>query len=149
MTPASQKLYSRMRQEGYKITGPRKRIIETLLENQSKHYTIEELYDEINQKRPSIGLATVYRTVNTLCELEILAKLELADGYDRYELKDDAHHHHHLICENCGRVIEVREDFLDELEEKIERTYQFQVLGHMLKFYGLCGTCFNKRTEKL
>lgn len=91
-----------------------------------------------------MGLATVYRTLQLLEELEVVSSLNLEDGCIRYELyNDEGHHnHHHLICSNCGiLVIEVEGDLLDELEHKIEKEHDFKILDHKLKFYGICSKC--------
>ncbi|MDN5353153.1 MAG: Fur family transcriptional regulator, ferric uptake regulator, partial [Clostridiales bacterium] len=89
--------------------------------------------------------ATVYRTLQLLEELEVVTSLNLEDGCVRYELyiDDGAHNHHHLICNKCGRVIEVEGDLLDQLEQKIEREYDFKIVDHKLKFYGICSKCKN------
>lgn len=134
-----------LRWAGYKLTGPRLRVIETLIKNQEKHQTVEELYDDINREHPPIGLATVYRTLGLLYELGVVTKLELNDGFDRYELADSSdHQHHHLLCTRCHSIIEVKEDFLDDLEDKLQGDYHFYVTGHQLKFYGLCQACYKK-----
>lgn len=134
-----------LRWSGYKVTAPRLRVINGLIEHQAKHRTVEELYDDINREHPPIGLATVYRTLNLLYELGMVTKLELNDGFDRYELADASdHQHHHLLCSRCQRIIEVREDFLDDLEHKLEANYAFHVTGHHVKFFGLCEACYKK-----
>lgn len=134
-----------LRWSGYKLTGPRRRVINALIKNHDKHLTVEELYDDINRESPPIGLATVYRTLNLLYELSVVTKLELNDGFDRYELADSSdHQHHHLICSRCNRIIEVKEDFLDELESRIASDYGFHVTGHHVKFNGLCQACYRK-----
>lgn len=134
-----------LRWSGYKLTGPRLRVIKALITNHDQHLTVEELYDDINREDPPIGLATVYRTLNLLYELDVVTKLELNDGFDRYELADSSdHQHHHLLCSRCGSIIEVKEDFLDELEERLQRDYGFHVTGHHVKFYGLCQACNRK-----
>lgn len=88
----------------------------------------------------------MYRTVQLLVELDVLSKLNLDDGFVRYEMNDhdgDQHHHHHLICSECGRIDEVREDLLESIEAEIERKYEFQIKDHKLKFFGLCKSCQN------
>ncbi len=88
-------------------------------------------------------MATVYRTLQLLSELDVLSKLNLDDGCVRYELNthEDDHQHHHLICTNCGDVIEVVVDLLDALESEIEVNYQFKINDHKVKFFGICKKC--------
>jgi Fur family ferric uptake transcriptional regulator len=58
---------------------------------------------------------------------------------------DDEHHrHHHLVCNNCGKVIEVEADLLDDLEHLIENKHSFKIMDHSVKFYGLCSECVEK-----
>ena len=130
-----------LRTKGFKITTQRIKVIEILVDKADTQYTVEELYMEVNKIYPQIGLATVYRTVNLLNEIGLLAKLDFHDGVDRYELITNEHHHHHLICKICGKVIEVEGDFLDDIEEKISKKYEFEIEGHYLKFFGLCNEC--------
>ena len=61
----------------------------------------------------------------------------------RYDLLDlnDKHFHHHLVCINCNKVIEIKDDLLDALEVEIEKTYQFNILNHELIFNGICKEC--------
>lgn len=139
-----------LRWAGYKMTEPRRRVVSSLIDNQEKHLTVEELFDDINRTHPPIGLATVYRTLNVLHELELVSKLDLGDGFDRYEVADESHHHHHhLLCRQCDAIIEVKEDYLDELEDRIQKDYGFEVTGHSVKFFGLCGKCKQESRNKL
>ncbi|SHJ80184.1 ferric uptake regulator, Fur family [Anaerobranca californiensis DSM 14826] len=126
---------------GYKVTNQRARILEILLENTDKHMSAEEIYEIIKGEKGDIGLATIYRALELFEELDIIHKLNFGDGRSRYELKEEDHHHHHLICSKCNGVFEVAEDLLDQLEEKIEKQYQFKITGHHLKFYGICQNC--------
>ena len=134
----------KLKEAGYKLTPQRIAILEAIETNKGKHLNTEEIYDLVRQRNPEMGLATVYRTLQLLEELEVVSSLNLEDGCVRYELYDNDHHnHHHLICSNCGAVIEVEGDLLDKLETKIEKDYDFKILDHKLKFYGICSKCKN------
>jgi Fur family transcriptional regulator, ferric uptake regulator len=91
-------------------------------------------------------LATVYRTLQLLEEMDIISRINLDDGCSRYEIKTDEedHQHHHLICQQCSKIIEVKIDLLDHLEEEIEKEYDFDIKDHKLKFFGLCSDCKHK-----
>ncbi|MDY5965032.1 MAG: Fur family transcriptional regulator [Peptostreptococcus porci] len=137
-------LKEKLKATGFKITPQRRAIIEVLIENENSHLSTEEIYDKVRVDCPEIGLATVYRTMQLLDEINGISKLNLDDGCTRYEINfegEENHHHHHLICKNCGTIIEVKEDLLDAIEEKVENTYKFEIKDHDLKFYGLCGKC--------
>lgn len=134
----------KLKEAGYKLTPQRIAILDAIEMNKGKHLNTEEIYDLVRQRNPEMGLATVYRTLQLLEELEVVSSLNLEDGCVRYELYDNGHHnHHHLICSNCGSVIEVEGDLLDSLEMKIEKEYDFKILDHKLKFYGICSKCKN------
>ncbi|GKU25309.1 Fur family transcriptional regulator [Clostridium folliculivorans] len=150
MSQVSSKDYNQLKEDlkkkGYKLTPQRRAIVDTILLNKGKHLTAEEIYDEVKLGCPEIGLATVYRTILLLEEMGIIYRLDLNDGSARYEMAhDDEHHrHHHLVCNNCGKVIEVEADLLDDLEELIEKKCDFKIMDHSVKFYGLCSECVDK-----
>ena len=132
-----------LKQKGCKLTTQRRAVLDTLLANQDKHLSTEEIYSFVKQKYPEIGLATVYRTVLLFEEMGIVDRLNFDDGCSRFELssEQEKHHHHHLICEKCKRVFEVENDLLTEIEEHIEEKYQFKVNNHNVMFYGVCKDC--------
>ncbi|GIM27915.1 transcriptional repressor [Clostridium polyendosporum] len=135
-----------LKKKGYKLTPQRRAIVDTIISNEGKHLTAEEIYDEVKTDCPEIGLATVYRTILLLEEMGVIYRLDLNDGCARYELAHDHenHRHHHLVCNSCGRVFEVEDDLLEELEQEIEGKYRFKILDHSVKFYGLCNECREK-----
>lgn len=129
----------------YRLTPQRRLVLEIFLENKEKHLSAEEVYQLSREKEEEIGLATIYRTLDLLEELGLLSKINFGDGRSRYELAQDdlntAHNHHHLICLKCGRILEVEEDLLHQLEEIVEKKHQFSVVNHHLQFYGYCNRC--------
>lgn len=138
-----------LKKKGYKLTPQRRAIVDTIVVNEGKHLTAEEIYDEVKKDCPEIGLATVYRTILLLEEIGVVSRLHLNDGCSRYELvhSDEVHRHHHLICNVCNKVIEVKDDLLEEIEVKIEKEYEFKIVDHVLKFYGICHECQKKSEE--
>ncbi|MBN2260853.1 MAG: transcriptional repressor [Clostridiales bacterium] len=131
--------------KGYKLTPQRKAVIDTILKNDHRHLNTEEIYEIVKELYPNIGLATVYRTLIVLDELDVITKMNFDDGCIRYEMNSETHQHHHLICRNCGNVIEVMEDLLDDLEKTVEKKYQFKIIDHNLKIYGLCKNCLDSQ----
>ena len=102
---------------------------------------------------PEIGLATVYRTLQLLLDMQLVDRIDFGDGCVRYEIGhllngDTRHNHHHLICKRCNKVVPFDDDLLDDLEEHIEKATGFHVLDHELKFYGLCSRCQKKENEE-
>lgn len=135
-----------LRQNGLKVTTQRVAILEVLNNRPGKHLTAEEIYDYVKKKYPEIGIATVYRTIQVLSELNLIDKLNLDDGYVRYEInkngkESSSHHHHHLICLECGNIYAFQDDLLEALEKRIEDTMGFEVADHEVKLYGHCKKC--------
>lgn len=139
----SEDLKAKLKEKGYKLTTQRKAIIDVFLKDQNNHLSPEEIYDVVRNDYPDIGLATVYRTLQLLEQLNIIYKVNFDDGCSRYELNLDSedHQHHHLICIGCGKVKEVKIDLLDSLEAQIEKEGEFKVVDHNVKFFGYCKDC--------
>ncbi len=139
-------LKDQLKEKGYKMTAQRQAVLDVITEHEGEHLSSEEIYLLVKGKCPDIGLATVYRTLILLDKMELIYKLDLDDGYSRYELnrnKED-HRHHHLICTKCNSVEEVQEDLLDSLEEEIIKKNGFLVKDHRVKFYGYCKKCLDE-----
>lgn len=141
-----------LKENGLKVTTQRIVILEVLEERPQEHLTAEEIYECVKEKYPDIGLATVYRTIQLLSELNLIDKLNLDDGCVRYEIGKQkvgnaSHHHHHLICLSCGKVFTFQGDLLETLEDKIHETMKFQIVDHEVKFYGYCDECQVERNK--
>jgi Fur family ferric uptake transcriptional regulator len=127
---------------------PREAIL-ALMRKSPKHLSAKEIYASLHRSYPGMGLSTVYRTLDLLARMGIVAKLTLGDGQSRYEFKssEKRDHHHHLICTNCGKIINYSE-FLDEelrlvkkTEERLAEKYSFIIHDHNIEFLGLCEKC--------
>ena len=130
----------------YKLTPQREVTVRVLLENESSNLSAEDVFMKVKDKYPEIGLATVYRTLELLNELNVLDKVNFGDGVARYDLRKEGakHFHHHLICTNCGSVEEIEEDLLPEVEKIIAKDFNFIVVDHRLTFHGICRNCQEK-----
>lgn len=140
-----------LREKGVKVTKQRLLVLEVLSANKGHHLTAEEIFDLVRSDSPTIGLATIYRVILLLTELHLVDRINLNDGYTRYEIGDigeneTKHHHHHLICLSCGEVFSFEGDLLETLESSIETTTGFKVVDHELKFYGYCKECRCQKT---
>ena len=138
-----------LRKKGLKVTTQRVLVLDVLSSCPDKHLTAEEIYELVKVDYPEIGLATVYRTIQLLLELHLIDRINLDDGFVRYEIGDlseneTRHHHHHLICLRCGKVLSFQDDLLEELEDKIMNTMGFSVTDHEVKLYGYCEECRRK-----
>ena len=127
-----------------KHSDQRIKILEIFLKYE-KHFTAEELYKTAKKSLPTIGYATIYRTLKLFCESGICRELILEDGITRYEHLYGHEHHDHLICINCGKFIEVANSEIENLQEKIAKSKKFILIRHRLEMYGLCKKCSKKR----
>ncbi len=145
-----QDLRGKLSANNYKMTPQRKEILQVFIDSeQGNHLSAEEVHELLRKKDFDFGLATVYRNVELLTELGILMKVNFDDGCVRYELSSGdgkTHRHHHLICLNCKKVIEFKEDMLDEVEDRIAAKADFEIVNHEVKFFGYCSDCRNKVT---
>ncbi|HBV22439.1 MAG TPA: transcriptional repressor [Jeotgalicoccus sp.] len=133
----------------YKLTPQREVTVRVLLENESSHLSAEDVFMKVKDKYPEIGLATVYRTLELLNELNVLDKVNFGDGVSRYDLRKEGaqHFHHHLICIHCGSVEEVEEDLLTDVEKIVTRDFNFDIIDHRLTFHGVCKLCKGKEGD--
>ncbi|WP_094603341.1 Ferric uptake regulation protein [Sporomusa silvacetica DSM 10669] len=142
-------LRQKFKDRDYKLTPQRQFILQVFINNRDKHLSAEDVHNIVRQQANDIGLATVYRTLELLSELEILQKIDFGDGRSRYEINEtnSPHHHHHLICLTCGRVIEFADDLMEDLENIIAKSSNFTIVDHQVKFYGYCQECRKKRDD--
>jgi len=131
--------------KGLRLTEQRQLIARAFF-NRAGHISAEELYDEIKQETPSIGFATVYRTLKLLVEAGQAALSNFGDGYTRFETTADKKHHDHLICQECGKIVEFANDHIETLQEKVATEHGFLVRDHTLDIYGICRTCQGQST---
>ncbi len=112
-----------------------------------RHYSIEELYDELRVEQPRIGYSTVYRTMKLLTQCGLATERNFADGITRFEPIHMTHHHDHLICTGCGKIIEFTNQNIERLQQTVARKYKFFTASHKLELYGLCATCQKKKRK--
>ena len=121
---------------GCRATAPRRAIAE-LLEQKRDSFTVEELSEEL----PSVGRATVFRTIKLLLEAGAVCKLATIDGSQMYSLCRVGHHHHHSVCVQCGAVEEFRAASVERLISAISAEIPGEVIDHRVELYVICGYC--------
>jgi len=134
---------------GYRMTVPREAIL-NVLSNTYKHLSAEDVYMAVHKAQPNVGLTTVYRTLELLAQMGLVFKFDFGDGRARYELSEGpkgTRHHHHLVCTNCGRVVDYTDfiddevELLNQTEKGLSKKYNFEITNHLIQFYGLCEEC--------
>ena len=145
-----ERIKQELHSHNYKLTPQREATVRVLLEHEQDHLSAEDVYLLLKEKSPEIGLATVYRTLELLNDLQIIHKLNFGDGVARYEFRAEGaeRHHHHLICVECGAVDEIMEDLLKNVEHKVEEDFKFKILDHRLIFHGICHRCQEKKATE-
>ncbi|SDL52383.1 Fur family transcriptional regulator, ferric uptake regulator [Dendrosporobacter quercicolus] len=142
-------LKQRFQERQYKLTPQRQIVLQAFVDNPGKHLSAEDVHNIVRKQSAEIGLATVYRTLELLSDMDVLQKMDFGDGRSRYEINEDSseHHHHHLICLSCGTVKEFEDDLLETLETVIARKSNFKIVDHQVKFYGYCDKCQSSRED--
>jgi Fur family transcriptional regulator, ferric uptake regulator len=146
-----QSLDDYMIEKGLRTTEQRRLIVATFFDTK-EHLTIDELLERVRALDSRVGYATVYRTMKMLAEGGIANELHFGDGLARYELADAEHHHDHLICDECGMIVEFEEPLIEELQERIATRYGFEVLHHKHELYGRCKdreACLARKKSRL
>ena len=118
---------------GLKMTGQR-RVILQILGKSADHPSVDDVYARAKAVDPSISIATVYRTLSLLDELNLVVRHEFQEGYSRYEVNVD--HHHHLIDLETGKVVEFQNEELEKLKVKIAKDLGYDLIDHRLELYG-------------
>jgi Fur family ferric uptake transcriptional regulator len=127
-----------------RMTGQRKTILNEFLRRED-HQSAEELTAAVKKKDRSIGQATVYRNLRIFVESGIAREVRLGDGVVRYEHNIGHAHHDHLTCEVCGKTVEIVDQQIEKLQEKLARNRNFVITRHELNIYGICEACRKKR----
>lgn len=127
-----------VRRHGLKSTQQRDTIVDIFVRS-TGHISIEDLLAKVRKKNPRVGYATVYRTLKLLTDCGIAAARQFGDGQTRFEVMGDHAHHDHLICVQCGLILEFENDTIEQLQDEMaERLGGFKLVRHKLELYGLC-----------
>jgi len=134
------KIIAILRERGYKLTPQRRAVLRAIALARS-HLSSAEIYDRVKQQHPGIGLVTVYRTLETLSKLGVICEMHTRGSSRSYLMRKPVEHHHHLICSECGVVVDFTDCGLGGLEDKLSRETGFKMEGHLLELVGRCPDC--------
>jgi Fur family ferric uptake transcriptional regulator len=132
--------------ENLPLTRQRREIVETA-DSIDDHFSADDLAAELKRRQARVGMATVYRTLALMISSEVVREHDFGEGCKRYEKIIDRKHHDHLICEECGVVIEFEAPDIERLQGKIIEHHRFQARSHKLEIYGLCQACSVRRAD--
>ena len=123
-----------LRKEGLKITPQRIAVLEEIIKDKG-HRESEDVYMAIKTRKTHVSRATVYRTLDILVQNGFARKLNLGDGRARYETKIDSPHHDHMICNNCGKIIEFVNDEIEKIQDKIAKDHGYTIVKHVHQLF--------------
>ena len=123
-----------------RLTQERRTILDEMLQIHG-HFDADSLLVHFRRKGRTVSRATLYRTLARLVEAGLVHKIEMAEGQAQYEVIFGRHHHDHMICLECGRIVEFESRDIERLQEEICRRKGFKMTGHMHQIRGRCATC--------
>jgi Fur family ferric uptake transcriptional regulator len=136
-----------LRDSGFRWTNQRALIVREALATHD-HFTAEELLDLCRKKDPKVSRATVYRTLTVLEDKGFVEGLETGDGGRRFEHVLGHEHHDHMVCTECEKILEFRDDELERRQELAAKRVGFRIQRHSLRLYGTCKQCQQEQRKK-
>ena len=128
-----------LKTQGIRLTGPRQLIVRRAVAY--LHFTAEELVKDVRAIDPSVARGTVYRTLALLHQAGVVEKHDFRYGAPNYEVTFAKAHHDHLMCVQCGEIIEFQEPRVERIQDEVVKRFGYQLLSHTHKLYGLCRAC--------
>ncbi len=135
----SKEIKSMFHDKGFKCT-PQRLAVLKVLHDTSAYLSINTIHLKVKEFLPNTGLATVYRSLETLVDLNLVVKVHLEDGCHSYVIAPEGHRHP-IVCTDCNKVIEFAECPLDDLSKQISENTGVQIKTHFLQLFGKCKEC--------
>lgn len=116
--------------------------IAEVLDELDEFRTAQEIHDLLRQRDEPVGLATVYRTLQTMVDADEADVIRTSDGQAAYRgCGQKGHHHHHLICRDCGKTVEFSLTAFETIFDALATEHGFTEVDHHLELFGLCSDC--------
>ncbi len=131
---------SELRRAGYRMGTARTALL-AYFDEQTCCVAAHEVHESLNARRQRVGLASVYRVIDTLLEHGLLQRVDVGDGLARFEPVRSRGHHHHLVCADCGKVEAFSDPRLETAIRRVEETSGYVVEGHDVVLRGACADC--------
>jgi Fur family peroxide stress response transcriptional regulator len=135
-------MLAKVKGRNFRLT-PQRLTILSILASSEEHPTVDEIYTEVRNKFPTTSIATVYKTIAMLKELNEVLELGFPDGSNRYD-GNKPYPHPHAICLNCKKILDPKISSVDTLSEEMKQKTGFFISSHRLDFFGLCLECQRK-----
>ena len=136
------KMLESLRERHFRITPQRIAVLKILALSEG-HPSVEEIYEEVKRDFPTTSLATVYKTVTLLKELDEVLELGFPEGSNRYD-GSKPYPHPHLICTKCRKIMDPDLESLEGVTKELTSETGFQITSHRLDFFGICPDCQRK-----
>jgi len=138
---AVEALKTALKDKGMKYTEQRAIILQILF-TLDDHLSAEDVHSIVKERYPeqNIGIATIYRTLNFLEEVELISSISFGKEGKKYESNKDTHHDH-LICTKCGKIVEFLDSYIEKRQEKVAKENGFKITDHTMQIYGICQKC--------
>ena len=127
-----------LRTSGLKVTTQRAKVLQYFIDSTDKHLSAYDIHKYLLNEDENISLSTIYRILTQFTAAGLLNKLYLDNEKSVFELARDTEHHDHLICTQCGKIIEFHSEIIEQVQEEIAAGYGFEVTGHTHVLYGKC-----------
>jgi Fur family transcriptional regulator, ferric uptake regulator len=140
-------LEAHLKAKGLKMTAPREAVLQAFLQREG-HMTAEDLLKAVRRLKPGIGQATVFRTIKLFAEAGLARNACKDDGARQFEHAFRHSHHDHLVCVECGAVVEFVDKAIERAQEAIYKAHGYDSSGHRLELLGRCPACAARRQDR-
>jgi Fur family ferric uptake transcriptional regulator len=147
MTEEQDVFLKHIQRQGLKRTAQRDLILAVFLRTEG-HVSGDDLYRLVHNEDSTVGQTTVYRTLKLLTDAGLAREVRFGDGRAHYEHHYKHPHHDHMICSECGKIIEFYSPELEAIQDAMAAKHKFELTSHLLRMIGLCTDCRSHGREK-
>ncbi|MGC8595465.1 MAG: Fur family transcriptional regulator [Candidatus Kryptoniota bacterium] len=140
---ARQKLQEYLKAANYRITPERFEVLDYVMETDG-HFDADELFLKMKNSGSKVSRATVYNTLDVLEECGLVFRSRLKDHGSRFERAFGRVHHDHLVCIECGKIVEFVDESIENAQEAVAKSFKFKLISHSHQIFGICPECQKK-----
>ena len=138
-------MISKLREHEFRITPQRLAVLRVLAISKD-HPSVEGIYEEVRKGFPTTSIATIYKTVNLLRNIDEVLEIAFPDGSNRYD-GNNPFPHPHIICVRCKRIVHPDLESLESIMNNAAKKTGFEILSHRLDIFGVCNDCRATKTN--
>ena len=135
-------LVKQLREHAFRITPQRMAVLKFMTAS-NEHPSVEMVYENVRREFPTTSIATIYKTVNVLKQINSVLEISFPDGSNRYD-GNRPDPHPHVICVRCEKIMDLDLESLDDIKKEVAKETEFKILNHRLDFFGICRDCGKK-----